>query len=335
MSKEDLTEIVPPKTELDLNEILANAEINAVANYNPNPTLPVCFIVGAPSSGTTFILQWLAATNAFTYPTNLISKFYMAPFIGAKIQKMLSETDSSPLNRIGHIDKNWKAVFESDLGKTDGLLAPNEFNKFWERFFPSRNDDGIKQKKDSYPNMLILGSELAALESVYNKPIVMKAVSLNSQIEQLAKQIPNAIFLFIKRDTFFNIQSLLIQRRKLEGTADWVSYKPPQYKKLKKLNIYKQLAGQVHFTNKLITKGLMKVPKHQKLIFNYEDFCVDPIHFWGRLNNRFNKLGFTLHKNYDGLDSFTSLNKIKVDKKEKDRIAAAYYSLFGDDITPK
>jgi len=104
---------------------------------------------------------------------------------------------------------------------------------------------------------------------------------------------------------------------------------------LKSLNIYKQLSGQVYFTNQAIEKGLMKVSKSQKITVKYEDFCIDPIKFWDKLNNRFNKLGFTLHKNYNGLDSFKHLNKIKVAKKEKDRIAAAYYSLFGDDITPK
>ncbi len=56
---------------------------------------------------------------------------------------------------------------------------------------------------------------------------------------------------------------------------------------------------------------------------------------WEKLKSSFYKLGFTLHKDYNELDSFKHSNKLKVANKGEDRIAAAYYSLFGDDIISK
>jgi hypothetical protein len=336
MGKDDSETGPISKTVLDLNTILSNAELEAVSHFNQQPTYPICLIVGTPRSGTTLLLQWLAATNTFTYPSNLISRFFMAPYIGAKIQKMLTDPKTASKNEMIIPGQNEKDFFESDLGKTYGLFSPNEFKQFWERFFPFGDIQKLTQEKLQNVDMQILGSELAAFESVLKKPIVMKAMSLNWHIPFLARHIENVIFLYIKREPFYNAQSVLLQRRRLDNIkSNWYSYKPPEYKKLKNLNIYKQISSQIHFTNEAIENGLAKVSKSQKITIKYEDFCLDPINCWNRLNNRFNKLGFTLHTNYNGLDSFKDQNKIKVTKKETDRIAAAYYSLFGDDITPK
>ena len=69
----------------NLNAMLAPAEelAQGVANY---PEYSCLFIVGNSRCGSTFLLQWLASLNLFCYPTNLLSRFYMAPYIGSKIQ---------------------------------------------------------------------------------------------------------------------------------------------------------------------------------------------------------------------------------------------------------
>ena len=55
------------------------------------------FVVGALRSGTTLFTQWLATTGLTAYPTNLLSRFYGAPLVGAKIQQLL--TDPPTLSR--------------------------------------------------------------------------------------------------------------------------------------------------------------------------------------------------------------------------------------------
>ena len=46
---------------------------------------PMLFVMGPMRSGTTLFMQWLANTGLVAYPTNLLSRFYQAPIIGAKI----------------------------------------------------------------------------------------------------------------------------------------------------------------------------------------------------------------------------------------------------------
>ena len=73
----------------EINDILGPVEDRILQRYKM-PKYPVIFIVGAPRCGSTLIMQWLAKTDRFAYPTNLLSRFYEAPYIGAKILKFES-----------------------------------------------------------------------------------------------------------------------------------------------------------------------------------------------------------------------------------------------------
>src|SRR5689334_1008692 len=76
----------------ETNQLLAPSEAAAVADFRM-PRFPVVLIVGAARSGSTVTMQWLAQTGTFAYPTNLLSRFYGAPSIGARIQQILTKYD--------------------------------------------------------------------------------------------------------------------------------------------------------------------------------------------------------------------------------------------------
>jgi len=57
------------------------------------PKFPPVFILGSARSGTTLVHQYLAHSGIFAYPTNTLSRFYYAPYVGAKIQQLLFEKD--------------------------------------------------------------------------------------------------------------------------------------------------------------------------------------------------------------------------------------------------
>lgn len=78
------------------NELLENflAELNSDLQPSEQALLkqqtsadadhPVIFVMGPLRSGTTLFMQWLANTGLVAYPTNLLSRFYQAPVLGAK-----------------------------------------------------------------------------------------------------------------------------------------------------------------------------------------------------------------------------------------------------------
>ncbi len=333
---------VVEKTQLeewleDLNSMLADAEIAALKKFAKEPKMPSCFIIGAPRSGATLMLQWLAATGAFAYPSNFIARFYNAPAVGAKIQRMLTDPKLD-LNRemaLTATDKHGE-FFKSDLGNTFGIFAPNAFNTFWQRFFPFEETQQLTEQALTAVDAATFRAELAALESVLRKPLAMKAQIMNWHIPYLARQFPRAVFLHVKRHPFFIIQSILAARVQVFGDIKkWYSYKPSEYDELKHLSPYKQVAGQVYFTSRAVEKGLQRVDADHKIIVDYDEFCNAPHHTWKIINNKFNALGTTFHRDYLGPKQFKPSSAICVDKAEKERIVAAWYSLFGENISPK
>ena len=115
-----------------LDSLLGEVEISL---YDPSAAveLPLVLVVGCPRSGTTLITQWLAASGAFAYPTNFVSRFHRAPVIAYLIQELVANPAYQYGAEFSDIRKGLD--FRSHLGKTAGFLAPHGFWFFWRRFF--------------------------------------------------------------------------------------------------------------------------------------------------------------------------------------------------------
>ena len=75
-----------------VNCLFEEAELREISQMT-QPKLPVLLIVGNPRSGTTLLYQWLAATGLFAYPSNIMSRFYRAPYIGGLLHKILEKSN--------------------------------------------------------------------------------------------------------------------------------------------------------------------------------------------------------------------------------------------------
>lgn len=309
----------------EVNAVLAQAESNAISKFRSND-FPLIFIVGCPRSGTTLFMQWLARIGYFAYPTNLLSRFYAAPYIGAKIQLMLTTHDFN--NEL--YDFNVTGSFESRLGKTKGVLAPHEFFYFWRRFFNFPEIHFLNDTQLALVDAKTFVSELAALEGVFGKPFAMKAMIMNWNIPFLAGLFDKALFINIKRHPFFNIQSILSARKDYYGDVRaWYSFKPPEYTWLKSLNPYEQLAGQVYYTNHAVEKGLDGVHESRKLTVDYELFCESPERVFWEMVQKLELQGYTTNWEYSGPDSFESSRQIALSDKEMDMICKAHLKITG------
>jgi hypothetical protein len=298
-----------------LNDLLAEPETRAISHLTA-PQYPIVFVVGCARSGSTLLTQWIADLGLFGYPSNLLSRFYKAPYIGALIQNMLTHPDYAFREEM--IDFQAKEIdYTSSLGKTAGALSPNSFQYFWRQFF----DFGVIQKLD--PDALetvdrkTLSAELAALEQVFEKPLAMKAMFLNWHIEFLYQIFPNALFLHIQRNPLMNAQSLLSARQDFYGSIEpWYSYKPPEYAFLKDQSPYAQVAGQVLYTNRAITGQLAKIPKSHWLDIDYDSFCDDPASVYSSLLEILQLLSYGIPSPYEGPASFKKSDRVRLSDQE-------------------
>ena len=299
----------------ELNDTLWISEKTAISEYG-EPQFPILLVVGCARSGSTLLMQWLSDLGIFCYPSNLISRFYKAPYIGALIQKMLTDPKFAFADELKEF-KFLKIDYKSNLGKTKGVLSPHIFLYFWRRFF----NYGEIQKLDesaleSIDHKTFL-SELAALESVFDKPLALKAMIMNWEITYLNKIFSKFIFLHIKRDPLQNAQSLLRARKDFYGIVEnWYSYKPPEYPFLKELNPYEQVAGQIYFTNKAISEQLSKIKKDQWLEIDYSSFCNQPESYYSQLLSKLKQMYEEVNIPYSGPEKFEESKSITLNNDE-------------------
>ena len=151
----------------ELSDLLGPVDKKVSAQFK-RPKWPPLFLVGSPRSGTTFVMQLLNATGQFAVPTNLLSRFYYAPYLGARVQQLLTDKSFDYNNEMG--DFASREDFNSRLGKTTTALSPSEFTYFWRRFIPNYDPQYLSPLEEEQIDGRGLASGLAAIEAVLQKP---------------------------------------------------------------------------------------------------------------------------------------------------------------------
>ncbi|MCK0152856.1 sulfotransferase [Alcanivorax sp. S6407] len=290
------------------------------------------FVVGPLRSGTTLFTQWLAQTGLVAYPTNMLSRFYGAPLVGARIQQLLTDPLYNFRDEI--LDFNSGISFSSENGKTKGALAPNEFWYFWRRFLPFGDLDYLPstelQEKGNLPG---LRDELNALANIFGKPFAMKAMIMNQNIPDLAKQFDKALFIRIRRDPVFNIQSALEARKRQYGDINtWYSFKIKEYPKLKDLSPLESVAGQIAAIDHAVDSGVSGLPSHKKLTIQYEDFCNNPESYFQDILKKLPESDFGLNGDlcYQGEISFSNNNIWRISEYSEQEAREAHLRIKSD-----
>lgn len=312
----------------ELNSLLAPVEEEIAAHYRM-PRHPVLFVVSPPRSGSTLMMQWLAATGAFAYPSNLISRFYRAPAVGARIQLLLTSPAYSFRDEL--YDLSGEIAFTSSLGKTKGALQPNEFWYFWRRFIPNEEPRRLTEEELAQVDGPGFAAELAALEAVFDRPLALKGLILELNLPFLSGLLDRALFLYIRRHPLYNIQSMLQARERYFGDRrQWYSIKPPNVEELKRLDPIAQIAGQVYYTNQGIEEGLRRVADERQIAVTYEQFCADPAAFYHRLRRKLAQQGADLPATYGGPPHFQTTNDIRLPPADVEQIVEAYARFSGE-----
>ncbi len=272
---------------------------------------PIIMIMGCPRSGSTILLQYLASLGIFSYPSNLIARFYKNPFVGIKIQQALYDYD--PINQMG-FEEVLAEKSKSYLGRTVGALMPSEYWYYWRQYFKFGEYNQLKKEELETVDMKSFYKNLNAYQYLTGKPLVLKGMILNWHIPFLYKTNKRIIFINIKRDHFYTAQSLLKARETFfNDKTKWFSFKPEEYKFLKENHYLDQVAGQTVFTERAVTNGIETLPDENVLNVNYSEFCEDPFYVVKQLKEKLIKLDYDL--------DLTSINNKEVTFTESKHIS--------------
>lgn len=315
----------------ELNSLLSSANTQLLTDRSEKHSK--IFIMGPLRSGSTMFTQWLASSGLVAYPSNLLSRFFGAPLVGAKIQQLLTDQRYNFRNEI--LDFNSVTNFSSDNGKTKGALAPNEFWYFWRRFLPFNEVDYMSSEELVHKaNLEGFRDELNALANIFEKPFAMKAMIMNQNIPELAEKFEKSLFIWIQRDPIFNIQSALEARKRQYGNLHtWYSFKIKEYPELKNLDPLESVAGQIAAINNSVEEGISVLSENQKLIVKYEDFCLRPEHYYSEITRRLkNQKGVceTEIPVYSGKKKFSNTNTWRLTEYSQAEAKRAYEACYNN-----
>ncbi len=257
---------------------------DALAQAHSTPKLPVYLICGTPRSGTTMSMAWLARAGTFEVPTNLISRFYRAPAVGAAVHRLLADPSVDHQTELllppEILDP---APYTNQLGKTRGPGAPNEFWYFWRYFLGFSDPPALGDLGRARADVAAFCGQLGAWEAVAGRPIALKALIASWDLDWLAAVLPTARFIRLRRDGPATMRSLLGARRRFYGTEEaWYSFRLPG-PLAEGLSPLQQVAAQVRCMDAAIDAGLARVAPERILTLDYDDLCSKPQEAWDQL----------------------------------------------------
>lgn len=270
-----------PELEAALRAL--NERLHTTPPLDPAPgPHPMVFILGCARSGSTLLLQWLAASGRFCYPTNIMSRFYGDLYTGALAHKVLYEHD-----RKGEIFPDRPDAvtrFHSTLGRAKGPAEPHDLGYFWKSYFSFGATQADLTETPTPKALARLQGDLEGVRRVFGKPMVMKALQMNWQLPTLHALFPDALFLLTQRDVHDNAMSLLEARRRFFGDeSSWFSFKPAEYEAIRRLKPYEQTLAQVHCTDRAIKRQLKELPNARVMNVDYQELCTDPRELFARI----------------------------------------------------
>jgi hypothetical protein len=262
------------------------------------------FIIGAPRTGSTILYQSLTDLYDVLYADNLGCKFHRNFFFGFWLSNKIY--DSKPHNNL---------ISEHGDTSMGGMHAPSECGQFWYRWLPYEHHFiDYDEITDEMINQI--RTEISAVINYFDKPILFKNLNAGQRLRLIQQCFPNAKFLYIKRNPFFVVQSILKARAKknIAHNQMW-SIKPPNFKSLLSLDEVSMVTAQVYYLERQIEKDLLLFDKKNVFAFDYESMTTNFAEFLSKLENRLNLPPINKCKIKKMLPNITLNNRVTVNKE--------------------
>ena len=244
-----------------LDRFLAGGEAVNINKAN-STDLPVLLVIGSPRSGTTLVYQTLARYLNVSCFQNLTSFFPRSAIAGTK--------------RFGWLAGTARADFENFYGQTAGLGGPNDGFAIWNQWL---GDDRYAPRTDlNADEMASMRRFFDAWCGTFGKPFLNKNNRNTTCVTQLARALPNARFIVVRRNPLLVAQSLIAAREKVQGdkTVGWGLMAKESSDQQDALSYVDDVCEQIIGIERDLDEQLSQIPADRILEITYEGFCEHP-----------------------------------------------------------
>ena len=248
---------------------------------------PPVFIIGAPRCGSTLLYKILTERFEFTYFNNFTARFFEVPICGMFLNRLLGI-------------KSLAGNYSFDYGNMQGLGAPNECGEFWYRWFSRPPHVYVEPGTTPAKKLNHIRWEIGGMEAVTRRPILFKNLYNSMRIAPIAKAIPNALFLVMRRDMGDTALSILKGRmRNNHSREEWWSLPPKEFSSLKNCRWDEQITGQVVHIYRQIEADRNRFGEERFFDVSYEEFCMDVHSVVGKIEQFFHGHGLNIRGHGD------------------------------------
>lgn len=241
-----------------LARVLAIPETLVVGGLRLRPKYPPLFVVGAPRSGTTVVIQHIINSYEFAYFPNLAKQHPLTPVMAAVMARLRFRYTPS---------------YRSAYGIIDGPMSPSDGWDILHRWFP-RYDYRVPVRRE---RLYEFRNIVRFYEVIFKAPFANKNNANSVRMDDLLVTFPNALFVFVTRDLTDTVASVLASRSR-HGTPEneWWGVAPPQYWNHTFASETERAVYQTLGVTDCVESSLSGLPQQQYARVSYETFCDNP-----------------------------------------------------------
>lgn len=238
----------------------------------PGPA-PAIFIVASPRTGSTLLYQVLARAFQLPFIDNLTNDYFPSvPIVGLASGKSLRQRD---LIR-----------FESRFGKSQGITQPSEGSAVMAHWFGGGHPSQVVSASILPGKTAHLRNTLSACYAMLAGPLLTKNPWNSFRVESIAREIPEAAFIWIRRDIRAAAKSDLLARYVVQGNPNsWNSATPANVCDLQARPYWEQVVENQYEFGKAIVDAASTLPKGQFAEIWHEDLVKRPDEALARLRD--------------------------------------------------
>jgi hypothetical protein len=243
-----------------LNDALAQFEEESCA-AEVEGSLPGIFVVGAPRTGTTLLVQLLASHLEIGWISNLAAAFWRAPCTGIRLHRRLLGDDL-------------ESSFHSRAGRTDAITEPHEFGYFWTHLLGHGLTEPEPGSRVDWP---ATRRTLLHMNRAWGRPIVYKAFQLGFHVTEAVAAMPGSLFVHVRRDPVDTALSIIRTRIAMTGSDEnWISLRPRGFEAYLDRAPTRQVAWQVLAIESMLTRQLEQLPAANVVELDFDDLARRP-----------------------------------------------------------